>query len=617
VDRLTNDEENPESTLDAAIDRDVILLAGHGAPTVWDGLKTSDIHNHFVSGTGYPLVFGSSCLTGRYPFGYTFPESFLNHGASVYIGAVNNGYGYHDIGWNARITEAFFHRLQPEYTVGESLKHAKRYRMSEAANTYSWDWNFNRYHCAIYHLYGDPKLSIDWGETASAPVRLPTAAAHPLTGPPHFLSFKVPAFTVTQTNNADFVEIPGQGVYADPNRPVVPIYTTTLTFPTNACVQDVTMTLREGKTGMAGLQLPRADLFLYGSNLPRTVNTPGPTWWPPQDYDWSLEKDGSGETTLTLTVYPFFYETNTTDALFYSDYTFRVDYVYTGIGFERVLLDRHVYTNGAVVQADAFVFSPEAQARDLLLEGKIVHDGTGDTLALPCRRLNGFRGRGVCRLHWSTQQLEPGTYQANLFLLDVNGVLLDRTQARFTLGGANGLLGDFLPLPQSFVPGDSLSLGLTFRNTGDIPLDGRIVLLVQDGAGQDVDSLEQDFSALHPGQSTSPRWEWTATVYPRNCRLTAYAHFMGRSTALALAADGASAPLYWETVEDSAGQLRLRWQSVAGRHYRIDRLEDLVQGDTTVTCIHPDVPATPPFNEVFDAPPKSHAFYRIMEVLTE
>lgn len=173
-----------------AVNRDVLFLIGHGYDAGAAGISSDAVGAHFDPGSTRPLVFSTACESGRYP---TSPkgiaETFLAKGAAAYIGAteVTRYWGWNGRGWNYRLAEAFFGHMGQDRTLGRTLTLTKQARLSAGdANSRDSDWNRNRYHCAVYHFYGDPKLEMEWEDAREAAPQIlaqDPAQAQPVGGP--------------------------------------------------------------------------------------------------------------------------------------------------------------------------------------------------------------------------------------------------------------------------------------------------------------------------------------------------------------------------------------------------------------------------------------------------
>ncbi len=615
VTQMSND--GSQAVFGAALDRDVIFLAGHGNWRNWDGLNTENMRTNFTVGATHPLVYAMSCLTGRYPPGYGWAEAWLRQGASLYMGAMNNVYSYGDYGrgWGPRFAEAFTGRLQTDYTIGQSLKHAKRYRLSGDANTYGHDWNLNRYHCATHHLYGDPKLAFAWDGAGGMAV--PAHAAPPLersvlAGPQPTLAITVPPFAVEHTNGEDYVWIEGQDELIVEGCPVVPLYTVALPFPSNCCVRGVTLRERGGESAPQGLKLVPA--VLDSNNVGRTVAAdpqPGAGWWPTNTFAWSLEEHGTTGATLRVTVYPFYHNADTGESRCFTNYLFDIDYIHADLTVWGVELDRPVHTNGALLAATVWLYATSPEARDVTLAPELVCEANGAVIPLPLRVLRGLSGWASARLSWPLPRLAAGAYRLRVTALDANGGALDRAHAMLTVGAVGARLHDLALTPDGFKDGEPVTLQVTLDNAGDTALDGALYFVVEDGAGQTVATFTHAIEALAAGSGKTYTSVWApATLHARNCRVLAYAVYGGQTATLQIAADGSLAPLALDTIRTDSGGCMISWLSVAGRRYRLERAADLEQGFAPLPG---EWPATPPRNEATDPSAPARAFYRLIE----
>ena len=599
-------------TLATAINRDLIFFSGHGNWGVWDGIYGRDVRDHFDAGSGSPLVYAASCRTARYPTGTGFAERFLQKGASAYIGATCNTYGDIDISF----TRSFFNRLDDYPTIGEALKHAKRNRADTDAGGYPSERRWNRYHCAVYHYFGDTKLAFDWGATPGSlgAVGLDAAETNDFTGPISTLDLTVPPFQVEQTNGVDSITIPGEGLVRHEGRPVVPQYAVTVSFPSGCVVQAVSLNQRSGEAQLSGLNPPVASLET-NSVAPRGgLELDDVAWWPDRVFDWSVEDDGDGSI-LSVVMYPFYHNTNGQSSLFYSNYVFDVSYNWSGLAITDVTTDRHTYSNGQAMVASVYLHSTNPAPMNVVLHPRAVCMVDDSVTALPIRELRDLSGWAGCRLTWDVAVPRSGEYLLEVAAVGDNEVVLDRATTPFEVGGADAVLRDAGVSPQDFMLGNNVTLDVTLDNTGTVDIDGSIHILVQDGAGNTVAQFQHDFTSLTPGGSVPFNTSWTdATLLPRNCRVIFYAVYGGRTTSLQTLADGSADPLVVESIGSTGDQCVVTWPSMAGTTYAVWGTSNLLDGFTQMTS---GIPASPPYNSYTNPAPLAPMFYRIEEQRSE
>ena len=102
------------------------------------------------------------------------------------------------------------------------------------------------------------------------------------------------------------------------------------TIPKGTRVSTVTLTSLSSPVITTGLRLITTtyQLDCEGcAELPPPPLMDTASWVPPLDpkYEWSVDVNADGSTTLFLKVYPFFYNAASTDVQFYPDFTFNID----------------------------------------------------------------------------------------------------------------------------------------------------------------------------------------------------------------------------------------------------------------------------------------------------
>jgi hypothetical protein len=603
----------------ATPNKDVIFFSGHGNYDITCDLSGRDLSAHFDPTDAHPVIYASSCLTGRYPASEnTLGERFTSLGAALYIGAteVTWSWGNHGRGWDPRMAEAFFDRLQEGRTIGRSLTLAKQHRLSDDANTYHSDWNRNRYHCAIYHLFGDPKTQIQWATGASASGSVHAQGLDPGTtpiqGPLSQLALQVPMFIVRTNGDQHEVEIPGGEWVTVPGQAEVPFYAQTIAFPKGAVVQDVTLQQRSIPLTFTGLHLPLVVPGILGAGSSAQASGQDTGWWPDQDFAWSVASQPDGSTLLTIKALAFAYNAATREARFSGNYQFGIQYAKSSLEIRQLKLDKLVYAPGEKVKATLLVAQSGPQPIDAVVSASINTNDCGVWVRLPLRSMNGLKNLGWCQLIWDSARQPGGDYALAVEMKDSQGIVLDRARAEFQLAGAKGRISSFQLKPADFRRGETVELAATFDNTGQSSLDGAVIFAVQDAAGQAVTEFRRDFTRLTPGAQYVCSAVWpSATLVPRNCQVLVYAEFQGQSTVPLVGFDWRDATLCWDEIIRSNGKLLLRWPSVAGRHYDLEFTNDM--GTAPFRPIATNLDATPPQNEYSADPNQAHGFYRLRE----
>jgi hypothetical protein len=586
-----------------AVDRDILYLAGHGWANGWDMLHQSEINTNFNAGTTRPLVYAFSCLTGRYPQGWSVAERFLQHGASCYIGSTEvQSCAGDERGWGPRYAQAFMNRLSAGRPLGTTWRETVRYRLG--ANTWSWDDEYNAYHCAIIHYFGDPKLQMAWSSLT------PAWSEELVLDPAPELALSIPMYTVTRIGGQDLVQIPGEDEpVLETGQPVLPAYVAKMRFPRGQKVQSVTLKSRGDPLAGPTLTLPITQVALLGGGSGSVTNV-DPGWWPGLPYMWSTVEEHDGSTTLRILAYPV-QATNQTEIRFFSNYVFGIQYTPSEVRIERLRMERAAFPTGAVVRASISLRNLGQAPLDLSLVVRVTSASGHVTneIALPVlRHVSGLAAAGV---EWDSAGQPGGSYTLEVVARDSSGLLLDEALADFQIVAGQGRIAAFKASPSDFKYGDNLDLSTTFANTGAGSLAGFLVIAIQDVAGNPVTEFRGEFTNLAPGASFQFDTNWTqATLSPRNCRILVYANLGGHATPPIIGAEWPDSPLRWEPASPLDGGVLLRWFSVADRRYTIEFAPSL---GSPFAPVETGVPATPPLNYFRHAPAPPSGFYRLRE----
>ncbi len=591
---------------------DIMFLSGHGSPFSWASptVTWSNVLDHFDPELVRPVVYASSCLTGRYPeSGWTLAEMFLWKGAAAYVGATEISYGAVTGGWNRNLAERFFRRLERGRPIGRSFTLAKRSLIdSDGA---AWDPPWNRYHCDIYHFYGDPKLELEW--PAPSPIRPfdhgDDSEPPVLEGPLSQLPIIVPNYVVNAVDNLDQIDIPGGEPLLVPGEPIVPFYTVRVLFPQGARVQNVHLEQRSGLVQQTGLILPPCEPLSDGLRNIRPAQSPE-GWWPDADFRWFDRENEDGSTTLILQVFPFRYHAENREAEFYADYQFSIRYVESTVEITHLAADRSTCRVGDAVHFELGVKHNQPEPLDLVVHARVLTPNGKLVEALPARPLRTLKSKGSVQFEWT-----PKEYAAELeFHAEITGPqesLYDRARQTLHFERLAARIRTVSLTPTAFRVGDPVQLSGILDNIGSGPIDGTVILLLQDANGNLLAELRRDFSNLAASDSFAFDASWQATVSPRDCRVIAYAQYAGQTTALTIGAEWADAPLLWDTITLENGQLELTWPSVAGRRYRI--LFTPVLGAEPFVEITQTLEATPPRNLFRINSPTAAGFFLLEE----
>lgn len=239
----------------------------------------------------------------------------------------------------------------------------------------------------------------------------------------------VPDYTVESTGGVDYVELPGGDLLLVDGKPEIPRYSVSVEYPEGYRVTDVVLRERGGMTSAEGLKLPTVAMEPASSitNSPDSQfsQLEGEGWYPEEDYNWKVLEDVDGKTTLVIVMYPFYYNSTTTEVKFYKTYSFDIEYIVSKVAITTLSLDKDVYQPGDKVKVDVWL-NNSGEAQDVRASMMIKEYGTDEVIdGLPLRVLADLAGDASLSMEWDSSGTEPGYYYAEVGLADIEGNTLD------------------------------------------------------------------------------------------------------------------------------------------------------------------------------------------------
>ncbi len=506
-----------------AINQDVLLFRDHGNTNNWGGMLTSGNVSslNLAQGNSAPFGFGVACLAGNYERDgdYNLAEAFLEYGGAAYIGSTEIS----ERSTNSYAAKAFFRRWPVTDSIGVAFNNTK---IAVWDTDSGWEaFDHEKLWAYEYNLYGCPKYGQTSGSVMAAVT--PTSAAAQL-------PIQLPNFTVTTADGYDQVEIPGGLLRLTPGGFQTPYWSARVDYPAGQRVTAVHLTTLGTPTVVSGLNLPVTAPGMDCEGCP-VLPAPDPldtAGWVPdlaQKYEWRVEENSDGSSTLWLAVYPFFYNVETTDALYYRDFLFTVDTLAAD-----VQIDAWLAESDAVGVGETAVFNlslhNDGAGQDVVVEAAVkplvIEESVG---GMPLRLLSDLSGPASLDLAWDAAGAAPGVYRAEVRLRDLQGNLLDSETTEFRVGVLAGEGVALTAVPNIFRPGADVALAFSFRNSGDVVLDGTAVVQVQSSDGLTLTAeFTQTIASLASGATFNWSDVWESGGAPEgDYRVVAYVKYGG------------------------------------------------------------------------------------------
>ena len=486
--------------------QNVLYFSGHGwcqgwAPALSTGNFPLDINST------KPFVYAVSCSTGNYEdlFDNSIAEAFLSTGAAVYIGSTEVS----GIPHNVVMGEKFFSNWGPTESLGSTLTDIER-KVWDADDGGRDFWEMWVYE---YNLYGDPKIGTDGTvlpTSGQAAVAAQNAGAIER-------DYHVPMYEVATIDGSHQVEIPGGLNIIAPGHYAVPYWTESIKYRAGTVVQDLVLTDRSGLTVTTGLSMPLTTMDPACSpsetRAPAVRGGAPDAWYPDLEstYDWSVREGEDGSVLLTISMYPFFYNPATQDVRFYQDFSFEIQTQSTSVSVESVETDRSTYTQGDPISV-TLAIKNSGSAQDVIIDAAVKAAPDTPVAGLPLRALHDLEGLAVATLVWDSGETAAGDYFIDVKLRNPEGDVLAAGAQEFTLGITGGAVTALSATPESFAPGDTVSLSMTFENTGTVAIDGSAVIQVR--PSESVSATAQfthTIENLAPGAFAVFNDEWDTT----------------------------------------------------------------------------------------------------------
>jgi hypothetical protein len=242
-----------------------------------------------------------------------------------------------------------------------------------------------------------------------------------------------------------------------------------------------------------------------------------------------------------------YYNSQTTDILFYQDYSFDVVTTTTAVEITSLRTDNPVYRKGDKVMIDLMARggNPGA-AQDVIIAASIKTLSDEAAAGLPLQSLHALTGTASANLEWNTTGFAAGVYYVDLDLQDSEGNLLDREAREFTLGVAAGEVTALTATPALFKIGNSVAITLTFNNTGDMPITGTAVIQIAHTEGLTSTTVfTHSVTNLAPGGTVTLADTWATTGTPEgDYAIIGYVKDGGQTLGSKMATVGTRARIY-------------------------------------------------------------------------
>jgi len=516
---------------------DLFVFIGHGSTSSWNSTMTISQALAADFGTKHPMVWSISCTTGNLS-GDSMAEAFIESGASLFIGAGDKTLISTNLVFARYLAK--YHSMSNYYpTIGEVFKWAKRKLIDNKIKWNTWCYIDASAKQIVnsYNLLGDPKRGQEPLAKATASQQVAAAGEGP---PPTEIELVLPDYVVTTTEvGTDYVAFPGEegGTYEEEGQPIVPTYIHRVAFGPEFKIRDVTLEERGGIETETGLSL-RIASFAESDGTPFPSRSPAKessTFPPPEArYTWRAEEQLDGSHVLILSVFPFYYDSATTQVEFYRNHAFSVSWNRSSTAITRIVQDEDVFALGDSITGTIDINHASGESVEATLEVDLLDDTTGAVVESTDPQPFGL-GEGTTSVDFGValEATEPTVYLLRARLTST-GDLLDEATARVRVGRVSAIGEALAVTPDAadgFEVGQLVTASAWFENTCDSPLTGLTRFRIVDAATGATVHENTEGVRLESGDTHRAETVWdTSSVGEGTFRISAVLEFDGVST---------------------------------------------------------------------------------------
>jgi hypothetical protein len=473
--RLSNfaEADRIDVYLDNEENTDFLYYRNHGSVGGWDYLDWWNVSS-LSFGAKFPIVYSNACLTGQIQSNNNLAEEFLARSASVFIGATEVSPRSQNNSLGDKITA----RHRDGQTIGSAFRNSKR----DLAGDIHWyticynDMQVKK-EILMYNLYGDPMRG--GGGTKATKEK---AITDPPSGP---IAIGLPMVEVTTgLDGLDHPTIPDPNgdLLLSINEPIVPIYRWTATFAPGIRVNDINLASRTGESHLSGLELPTA--WESEKETPGPSDVPSPGTFPTDAFHWTSIENPDGGIDVVLTVHPFFYNAQTQDATYYQNFSFDMNWTTSNLSIQSF---ETLYEAIPIGSDQSFYYTIQNQGPDETVDLTVDISDMGSSESVALLTDNNVAIGEISTvtgvITWNPAGQTPTGYLATLRMTNADtGDERDVAYAQFRVGDPDVTVEDlFFRNSMIFYVRDNedIDLGLSFRNTGDVPVNATAHLEVR------------------------------------------------------------------------------------------------------------------------------------------
>ena len=353
-----------------------------------------------------------------------------------------------------------------------------------------------------------------------------------LSVPADTIEIDIPMYTVTESEEYDLISIPNGSSISIPGYPILPYYIVHSWHSSEYEIQDVTLIEKSGLIEQKGFNIEQYELQWGSTSNETNSENVSVGWFPDQEFIWRTDENANDTTTLSLLIFPFFYNRSSLESKFYSHYRFQVNYVHSTVTIISLYTNQNVFELNENVTVNLEIQSSDGKPKDLIISGEVKQNGKHiDYLTL--KKLKDFQTMGGVSIDWDAQDVTWGIYELFVQIQDKNGTIYDRDVISFSLGKPSINITELVVHNNNFTIGDIVSFSAQIENTGDIKLSGTCIIEIH-SSDDKIEIFQfpfQNLSAQHK-EIFESTWDSSSAIPNESYSLIGYVTHIGGSSQL-------------------------------------------------------------------------------------
>lgn len=352
--------------------------------------------------------------------------------------------------------------------------------------------------------------------------------------PPTTISVSLKDFIQSKTDEGlDLIEIEDGSLTAEIGKPVVPYLQKKYLFSKEYSIQSVDMLVREDLKEGTGLKLP---VFKFENDQlnhqEKITKAPDAQFYPPQTYTFDIDENEDGTKLLTVTIFPFFYNAQTTDFQYYRKFEFSVLFINSFIHITSFTPEKPIYEPIETPHFDAIIHYEDSKPAYVVAQLTIEDESNHVIASLPIEELTDLpTGEVNVSFNWINNNNITGNLLARLELNDKEGNLLDFKRSSFTVGSSDAKISEFRISKDRIVPKEPIKFYVKMQNTGSIKLSGELIIKITENTTE-IKTFSLAFNNIPPmGDFVyEDVWQTTEVTFGKKYFLTAHVLFNSNSS---------------------------------------------------------------------------------------